>query len=445
MRQIPLLKLNQLQRQYGPDFILHSQQSYGDLFTAKVPFLPRIHFALHPNHAYELLVRQAQKLEKPALIRRTIQSSFGDGLFTSSGDLWRKQRKLMQPAFHHGRLARYADRMVQHTVNLLSQWQAGQVLGLDEAMHALTFTIVVDALFSTDASAQTARINQAMHDLGQGLTAQSLSFLAAMLPDWAPHPALRQKRRGANGLKQAVTALMQERRHLGEEASPPDLLSTLMFTRDPDTGETMSDPQVQDELVTLFIAGHETTAVLLNWAWVLLAQNPLAQAKLQEELRGVLRGRIPTFHDLPALPYTEAIVKEVLRLYPPAWFIFRQAKEPVELEGTTFPVGTLFFLFPYAVQRDARWYARPQQFHPDRWLNGLEQTLTKGAYFPFGLGPRICIGNGFAQMEAQLLLATIAQRFHLEILDKPQMIPGSPTLGFAHPVRVRLHSHQESP
>ena len=229
MRQIPLLKLNQLQRHYGPDFILHVQQSYGDLFTAKVPFLPRIHVALHPNHAYELLVKQAHKLEKPALIRRTIQSSFGDGLFTSSGDLWRKQRKLMQPAFHHGRIARYAERMVQHTVNLLSQWQTGQVLAIDEAMHALTFTIVVDAMFSADASTQTTHINQAMHDLGQGLTAQSLSFLAMMLPDWAPHPALRQKRRGANGLKQAVTAMMQARRIQGEEVSPSDLLSTLMF------------------------------------------------------------------------------------------------------------------------------------------------------------------------------------------------------------------------
>jgi cytochrome P450 len=351
----------------------------------------------------------------------------------------------MQPAFHHGRIARYAGRMVQHTTHLLSQWQTGQVIGLDEAMHALTFTIVVDTLFSADASAQTAHISQAMHDLGQGLTAQSLSFLAAMLPDWAPHPALRQKKRGANGLKQAVMAMMQERRHLGEEASPPDLLSTLMFTRDPDSGELMSDSQVQDELVTLFIAGHETTAVLLDWTWVLLAQNPVAKAKLQAELNGVLRGRVPTFADLPALPYTGAIVKEVLRLYPPAWFIFRQVIEPVELEGITFPIGSIFFIFPYAAQRDVRWYDQPQQFNPDRWLNGLEQTLPKGSYLPFGLGPRICIGNGFAQMEAQLLLATIAQQFHLEILDQPEMAPGSPTLGFAHPVRARLHSHQESP
>lgn len=444
MPQIPLLKLRQLQQHHGPDFILHSQQTYGDLFTAKVPFLPRLHFALHPNHVYELLVKQAHKLEKPALIRRTIQSSFGDGLFTSTGDLWRKQRKLMQPAFHHGRIARYADRMVHHTTHLLNQWQAGQVIGLDEAMHALTFTIVVDALFSANASPQMAQISQAMHDLGQGLTAQSLSFLAAMLPDWAPHPALRQKRRGARGLKQAVTALMQERYTLGEEASPPDLLSTLMFTRDPDTGEPMSEAQVQDELVTLFIAGHETTAVLLEWAWVLLAQNPPVGARLQAELRGVLRGRAPTFADLPALPYTGAIVKEVLRLYPPAWFIFRQVKEPIELEGMTYPAGSIFFLFPYAVHRDARWYERPREFIPERWLDGLEQTLPKGTYFPFGLGPRICIGNGFAQMEAQLLLATIAQRFHLEILDKPEMAPGSPTLGFAHPVRVRLHSHQEA-
>lgn len=439
MQQIPFLKLRQWQNQYGPDFILRAKQSYGDLFTVKIPFIPRLFFVLHPNHTYELLVKQAQKVEKPALIRRTIQSSFGDGLFTSSGELWRRQRKLMQPAFHHGRISRYADRMVQHTLTMLAGWQDGTVLAVDEVMHALTFTIVVDALFSADASEETAVIRRAMHNLGQGLTAQSLSPLLGSLPDWVPHPALRQKQRGAVALKQAVSHMMQKRRILGEAESPDDLLSTLMFTRDAETGEQMSENQVQDELATLFIAGHETTAVLLQWAWVLLSKHSQVENKLHEELSWVLNGRSPTFADLPNLPYTGYIIKETLRLYPPAWFLFRQTLEPIELEGKLIPAKSILFLFPYAAQRDARWYANPQTFSPERWENGLEQTLPKGAYFPFGLGPRICIGNGFAHMEAQLLLATIAQQYRLELLNEPYIASGSATLGFAQSVRVRLH------
>ncbi len=442
MQQISLLQLRRWQKQLGPDFILQAQQQAGDLFTVKIPFFPRLFFVLHPTHAYDVLVKQATKVIKPTMILRTIQSSFGDGLFTSQGELWRRQRKLMQPAFHHGRISRYADRMVQFTQTMLAGWQAGKVLRVDEAMHALTFTIVVDALFSADATGETAVIHHAMRDLGQGLTAQSLSFVLALLPDSFPHPVLRQKQRGASELKRAVTDLIQKRLQLGEANSPADLLSTLLFTHDAETGEQMSQAQVQDELVTLFIAGHETTAVLLQWAWVLLAKHPQAEQKLYEELHQVLNGRSPTFADLPNLPYTNAIVKETLRLYPPAWFLFRQTVEPVELDGETIPPKNILFLMPYATHRDARWYTNPTRFDPERWENDLEHRLPKGAYFPFGLGPRICIGNGFAHMEAQLLLATIAQQYHLELLDEPTITPGSATLGFAQPVRVRLHRRQ---
>lgn len=439
MHQLTFFTLQKLQQQFGHNFILHAQQQYGDLFTTKIPFIPRLFFALHPNHAYEFLVKQAPKLEKPAIIRRVVKSSFGNGLFTSGGELWRQQRKLMQPAFQHGRISRYADLMVHHGQKMIAKWQAGDTLFIDEAMHALTFTIVVDALFSTDSSHKTDQISQAMYDLGQGLTAQSLSLVASLLPDWAPHPALQQKQRGAKALRQSVTALMEERRRIGESNNPTDLLSTLMFTRDPETNQPMSDQQVQDELVTLFIAGHETTAVLLDWAWVMLSQHPQVEAKLYAELNNVLKGRSPTFSDLPNLPYTSQIVKETLRLYPPAWFIFRQAVEPVALDNETIPAGSILFLFPYAVQRDGRWFSEPEKFYPERWAGELEQSLPKGSYFPFGLGPRICIGNGFAQMEAQLLLATIAQQYQLEALDQPYIPPGATTLSFSKSVRMRLH------
>ena len=437
---IPKISFAELQRpyrQYGPDFVRQIQQTHGDLFYVNPPSLSRCYFVLYPDDVYELLVRQAPPLEKPTLMRRVLTSSFGNGLFTSGGDFWRRQRKLMQPVFHHARVSRYAERIIQHTLAMLDGWHDGDVVVIDEVMHALTFTIVVDALFSADASGQTAAVHQAMRDLGEGLAAQSKSLLLTILPEWTPLPALRQKRQGARALDRLVGQMIQERRTLGEAGSPPDLLSTLLFTRDEETGEGLDDQQLRDELVTLFIAGHETTAVLLNWIWVLLAQNPAVEAQLQTELDQVLGGRPPTFDDLPRLTTTSHIVKEALRLYPPAWFLFRQAPAGFTLNGETVPEGSILFLFPYATQRDGRWYDDPDAFLPERWAGELERSLPKGAYFPFGMGPRICIGNGFAQMEAQLILATIAQRFRLEQLDKAKLAQAA-TLSFARPVRMSL-------
>jgi cytochrome P450 len=213
----------------------------------------------------------------------------------------------------------------------------------------------------------------------------------------------------------------------------------LLFTRDAETGEQMSDQQIQDELVTLFIAGHETTAVLLAWIWVLLSKHPEAVATLHEELERVLNGRSATLTDLPQLPTVEGIVKEALRLYPPAWFIFRELAEPIEIEAGLLAAGSILFLFPYTVQRDGRYFDNPTAFRPERWADGFERSLPKGAFFPFGMGARICIGNGFATMEAQLLLATIAQQFHLQILDEPEIVSGATTLGFENHVRAKVN------
>jgi cytochrome P450 len=451
---IPKISFTEMQRPYrqlGPAYLQQMQQKYGDLFYVTAPLMPRIYLILHPQMVYDLLLKQTPMLEKSSLMRRILSSSFGNGLFTSEGDFWRRQRKLMQPMFHHARLGRFAERMVQHTLATLEGWQDGAVLVIDEAMHTLTFTIVVDALFSADVAGKTATstgdqrsplsasvVHQAMHDLAEGLAAQSKSLPLTLLPEWIPLPALRQKRRGTRQLAQLVTQMIAERRNLGEAASPPDLLSTLLFSRDAETGESMGDEQVADELVTLYIAGHETTAVLLDWAWVLLAQNPMAETRLHEELEVALNGRPPTLADLPQLPFTNAIIKEALRLYPPAWFLFREAPAGFELAGEPIPKGSILFLYPYAVQRDGRWYDEPDAFKPERWLDDLEKKLPKGAYLPFGMGPRICIGNGFAQMEAQLLLATIAQRFRLEQLDEARMGPAA-TLSFAQPVRMQLY------
>lgn len=349
----------------------------------------------------------------------------------------------MQPAFHHAQIGRYATRIVQHTEAMLTTWHDGRIVAIDEAMHALTFTIAVDALFSADASQNVTLVKQAMHDLGQGLITQNQSPLLILLPEWIPLPALRQKRRGVRALNRLVQQMIAERRTLGEAASPSDLLSTLLFTRDEDSGETMSDQQLRDELVTLYIAGHETTAVLLNWTWVMLSQHPDVAATLRAELVTVLGDRSPTFDDLPQLPVTNAIIKEVLRLYPPVWFFFREAPDGLTIRGEDIPAGSTLAMFPYVIHRDSRWYDAPDTFRPARWLEGLEQSLPKGAYFPFGLGPRTCIGNGFALMEGQLILATIAQQFRLQQLNEAKMQP-APTMSLAEPVYVRLHCAAKS-
>jgi cytochrome P450 len=437
--QVSATQLQKQYRQYGPGFPRRLQQSYGDLFRVRMPLLSPIYFALHPDHVYAVLSQPRPPLEKPTFMRRALQSSFGNGLFTSQGDFWRRQRRLMQPAFHHARIARYAAQMTGHAQKTIDGWEDGQIVSIGEAMHQLTFTIVMDALFSTDeAAANTAVVHQAVRDLGQGLAAFSRSLSLSFLPAWTPLPALRQKRRGERALAQCVRQMIAERRALGEAASPPDLLTTLLFAHDEETGAGMSDRQLQDELITLYIAGHDTTAILVSWAWVLLAQHEPVAARLTAELSQTLSGRPPTAADLPQLPYTQMIVKETLRLYPPAWYLFRQAASDLALAGEPIPDGAIIFLMPYTTQRDGRWFAEPDSFQPERWRDGFEKSLPKGAYFPFGLGPRTCIGNGFALMEAQLLLATIAQQFRLEQLTEAKM-DDTPTLGFAAPVQMRLH------
>jgi cytochrome P450 len=437
------VKLSEVRHRFsteGAEFSTGIQRDFGDTAYYDVPLIGRVYLLYHPKNVHEVLVRQADHLEKPAFLRMVLKSSFGNGLFNSSGTLWKTQRKLIQPAFHHVHIAQYAERMRLLTQQHLQTWRAGETLKIDTEMHALTLTIVVDALFSADVRGQAAEIGQAMHDLGQAIAMQGNNLAAAFAPEWLPIPSLQRKQRAVKTLNRIVRTLAQERRALGEANSPHDLLSALVFAKDADTGEQMNDQQLRDELVTLFIAGHETTAWLLSWAWSLLAQYPETEAKLHAELDTVLNGQPPTLADLARLPYTSQVIKETLRLYPPAWFVMRQATMPIQIDDVSLSKGNVIFVFPYATQRDTRWFADAERFMPERWSNDFEKSLPKGAYFPFGMGPRVCIGNGFAMMEAQLILATIAQRYRLELCEQPIPTKGAGTLGFEQPVTVRLHA-----
>jgi len=423
-------------------FVTGMAREYGD-FVALPGVLYRPIFLLHdPGLIHQVLVRQADRFIKPPMLNRVLMSTFGNGIFFSEGDFWRRQRRLAQPAFQHQRIGAYADRMVTQTQQMLTTWRAGEQRNIDEAMRALTLQIVVDAVSDADVSAETARVRQAMADAGAALAEQTFNPLKAMLPDWLPLPFLRRKRQATAVLDEIVYRMIAERRQSGRDTG--DLISMFLLTEDEETGERMSDRQVRDEVATLFIAGHETTALALSWAWVLLARHPEVEARLQAEVDRVLGERSPSLADLPNLAYTEMITKEVLRLYPPAWMIVRQANGDVELGGYRVHKGEMVMIAPYVVQRDPRYYDEPESFRPERFApdasgQSLEKRLPSFAYFPFGGGPRICIGNGFAMLEATLVLASVAQRFRLKLLPgRPVELAALLTLAFKNSVPMQI-------
>jgi cytochrome P450 len=401
-------------------------RDYGDFVTLPGPFYQPGFLLTNPDLLHEVLVKQADKFQKPPIFKKIFRSSFGQGLVWSDGEFWKRQRRLAQPAFHHKRIQGYAASMLNETRRMLTDWQDGQWRHIDEDMHDLTLRIVVDALFQAKITAAGDAIRAAMLELSEAITEQAMNPLKAFLPDWLPTSVTRRKARASARLDGIVYGLIEARRQSGGDSG--DLLSMFLLAEDEETGERMTDQQVRDEVMTMFIAGHETTAVALTWAWVLLAQHPAVEAKLQAELEQVLAGRPPTLADLPHLPYTELLVKEVLRLYPPAWVIFRQSLTRIELGGYEVPAGAIISIIPYTLHRHPHYYEQPEQFWPERFgpdSSGeiLEKRLPRFAYLPFGGGPRICIGHSFALMEARLLLATIAQKYRLQLSPGHQVEP----------------------
>lgn len=423
-------------------FMTGMARQYGDLATLPGAWYRPIFLVHDPALIHQVLVKHADRFIKPPPLNRVLMSTFGNGIFFSEGDVWRRQRRLAQPAFHHQRIGAYADRMVAQTQQMLSTWRDGQHVNIDQAMRALTLQIVVDAVFHANVRAETARAGQAMADAGAALAEQTFNPLKAILPDWLPLPFLRRKRQAAAVLDEIVHGMIAERRQSGRDTG--DLISMFLLSEDEETGERMSDRQVRDEVATLFIAGHETTALTLSWAWVLLARHPEVEARLHAEVDRVLQDQPPSLADLPNLAYTEMIVKETLRLYPPAWMILRQAIDDVELGGYRVQKGEIVMISPYIVQRSPLYYDEPEVFRPERFApdasgQSLEKRLPRFAYFPFGGGPRICIGNGFAMLEATLALATVAQSFRLELLSGQPVEPAALlTLTFKNSVPMQV-------
>lgn len=386
-------------------------------------------FRLGPNQVYlisdpalvqQALVTQSKIIWKADFNKKLLSRFLGKGILTSDGDFHRKQRRLVQPAFHHKQIAGYADSMVQHTLNLLNTWQTGGSRNIDDDMMRLTMDIVTSTLFGTDVTDDANRVGEAIATL-QAITVGEFKA-GFMLPDWVPASRNRRRRAAAQVMGDTVLKFIRERRATGEVRD--DLLAMLLQAQDEDDGSTMTDEQVRDEAVTLFAAGHETTSNALTWAWYLLAQQPTVMATLQEELARVLGGRPPTLQDLAALPYTEMVMKEAMRLYPPAWMLMsRSPQEPITLNGTSITPGDWLFIAPYVMHRDPDIFPNPELFDPARFAEDQADNIPRYAYIPFGAGPRICIGNSFAMMEARLILATIAQRFDLTLDPGQEIVP----------------------
>ena len=402
---------------------------YGDVAFWRFLHVSTYFFA-HPDDIESVLVTHHRSFTK-GMGTRANPELFGNGLLTSEGDFWLRQRRLSQPAFHRARIAAYADIMAREAALTLDTWRDGQQLDIHREMMQTTLAIATRTLFGVDLGQKMPVVAAAMDAFvrqNAGLSVWRLFFKL-------PTPRRMRFLRGVRQLDEIVYGIIRERRASG---IGEDLLSDFLRAQDED-GSSMTDQQLRDEVMTMLLAGHETTALALSWAWFLLATHPEEQAKLHDELDRVLAGRLPTAADIPQLPMTNRVVRETLRLYPPAWIISRGAAEDVQIGVYTLPTASNVIVSPWVTHRDPRFFPNPLAFQPERWTPGFEQSLLKFAYFPFGGGPRMCIGNQFALMEAAILLAAVAQRYEVTMVPGHAVEPmPSITLRPAHGVNVRL-------
>jgi cytochrome P450 len=387
-------------------FATHVAREYGDV--VRVPLVRETTYMLNHPDDIEYVLRGNHRNFTKDRLTHLLSKLLGQGLLTSEGDFWRRQRGLAQPAFQFQQIQRYGTVMVALTQRLLKSWQPGQCRNLHDDMMHLTLDIVARTLFDASVAGSEAR------EVGGALETAMQYLMSPItwtgLRRWLPLPGTRRFQRAVGQLNRILYGIIRQRRQEGRLAD--DLLSRLLTARGED-GSQMTDEQLRDELMTLFLAGHETTALALSYSFYLVSQHSQVEERLTVEVDEVLEGRPPTAADVPRLRYTEWLVKESMRLYPPAWAIGREPLEDCEIGGFFTPKGTQIMMNQWVVHRDPRWFDDPLAFKPERWDNDLARRLPRCAYFPFGDGPRLCIGNQFAMLETVLVLATITQRYRL--------------------------------
>ena len=393
------------------------QRAYGDVIYSPLVNAPTYLLA-HPDHVGHVLQanhRNYRRSRNSDKLRRAL----GNGLLTNDGASWLKQRRLMQPAFHRNRIAHFGETMTDETQKLLAEWQAeaprGQTLDVSNEMMRLTLAIVSRTLFGATVAQEAELLGPAITELQE--ETHRRQFVIVDLPEWVPLPGIRRAKAARKTVEQVVTRIIEERRRTDAPVHN-DLLAMLLSAMDADTGEPMDDAQLRDEVRTIILAGHETTANALTWTWYLLARNPAAATELRSELARVLGGRVPTVDDLPQLAYTKMVVEESMRLLPPVWALSREAIADDEVDGYRIPAGSTVVLSQFVTQRHPDFWEEPETFDPERFTPERVKQRHRFAYFPFGGGPRFCIGSNFAMLEAQLILATIAQRYELELVPE---------------------------
>ena len=399
------------------EFFTTLARTYGDVTSYRMAG-EQLFLINEPRLIRDVLVTHNRNFTKSRGLERS-KRLLGQGLLTSEGAMHLRQRRLMQPAFHRDRVAGYGDLMVGYADRMRRAWADGATLDISREMNRLTLSIVGKTLFDVDVEEQAATV-------GEALTAVMESFWMMMLPfaevlERLPVPKLRRARMARARLDAIIYRMIADRRASGRDHG--DLLSMLLAAQDEDEGGGMTDEQVRDEAMTIFLAGHETTANALTWTWYLLSGAPEVEAALHAEVDRVLGGRLPVMGDLPSLQYVERVVTESMRLYPPAWIVGRRAIDEYQLGGHVAPPRAIVVMSPYVMQRDPRFYAEPDRFDPDRWTPEFRAALPKFAYFPFGGGPRQCIGESFAWMELILLVATISQQYRLRLVPGHPVVP----------------------
>jgi cytochrome P450 len=419
------LALGRVMRRDPLAYVSNLSRDYGDVVCLCMGTM-RVYFLHHPDGVKHVLQDNNQNYVKGPIIAR-VKVLIGDGLFTSEGDFWRRQRRLAQPAFHRERIAGFADAMARRTAERLARWEpaaaSGEPIDVAAEMSALTLTIVGETLFARDLSGEAAGAGRALAVALEVAAHRAMSYVVT--PIWVPTARNRAFRRAARTLDALVYEIIDGRRRTADPGA--DLLGTLMAARDEETGERMSPRQLRDEVMTFLLAGHETTAMALSWTWYLLARHPEIAEAARAETLAVLGDRAPTVADLPRLPLARMVVEEAMRLYPPVWGIGRQSVGADRIGGYDIPAGTLVNLSAWVTHRHPAFWDDPDRFDPERFRPGVERTRPRFAYFPFSGGPRLCIGEGFALLEAQLIVAMMLQRYRLTLARREVVVP-EPTL-----------------
>jgi cytochrome P450 len=404
-------------------FFTRCAREYGDRVRFQIG--PRPVVLLSDPAMIEQVLGVQQKNFVKHFVLSLLRPVLGDGLLTSEAEPWLRQRRLIQPAFQRSHVEDYAAIFVAHTERMLSDWGDGERIDLHSAMMHLTLSIAAKALLGTEVSGSEFRsVSRALELLMRDFVYRFEGIVK--IPLWVPTVWNWRIKRQIRQLDRVIYGIIDRRRRGAQDGD--DLLTRLMQATDagaenPGAPGTMSDRQLRDEMMTLFLAGHETTANALSWTCYLLAQHPEVEVRLQAELQSVLSGRSPTVADVPRLVYTEQVVTESMRVFPPVYAIGRRSVRNCEIGGYDVPAGTTFLMSQWVLHRDPRFFDDPLEFRPQRWADGLAKRIPKFAYFPFGGGPRVCVGNSFALLEAVLILATVAQQFRFELLAGQRVIP----------------------